>query len=264
VRNYTIPIVVCFCFWPVFVSAKSKSDEPTVEIKYLVAKENTPELSKKLGLRSKNPLTRVVCFFDTESLSLFQHEPKVILRSRYGSLNETDTTVKVRNGKMRGKDVECEFDEELGKTKVLSCSVTDKNQEKRQIEKANIGKNVKEIFSKRQEAAVEGVFGKMDWQQLKPCGPVKGIQVWKKIKLRGGPSLTVERWRLPARRDKPARVLFEVSAKMPFTEEAKTSKWIAALVRSSERGADPPSETKTRIVLEHFRPTMKQQLQDMQ
>jgi hypothetical protein len=32
------------------------------------------------------PFTRVVRFFDTESLALFLHEPKVILRSRYDSV----------------------------------------------------------------------------------------------------------------------------------------------------------------------------------
>jgi hypothetical protein len=66
----------------------------------------------------------------------------------------------------------------------------------------------------------------------------------------GGPPLTVERWELAARPDKPAKVLFEVSAKVPLSDEAKTSKWIAELL-GSESGSEE-SETKTRIVLDHF------------
>jgi hypothetical protein len=252
VSNSLARIVVCFCFWPVFVSAKHKPDSPIVEIKCLVPEDNVSEFSKKVDLESKVPLTRVVCFFDTESLSLFQHEPKIILRSRYDSSNETDTTVKIRDGKVQGKDVECEFDKVPGRKRFMSCSVLNKGQEETQIKKANAGKGVKKIFSKQQEATLEDAFGKVDWGDLRPYGPVKGIKVWKKIKLLGGPNLTVERWKLPARSGKPARVLFEVSAKVPLTEEAKISKWIAGLVGISERRSDQ-EETKTRIVLEHFR-----------
>src|SRR6266487_3164775 len=225
-------IVACFCFWPVLVSAKSKPDEPIVEIKCLVPEEKVVQVSQKLDLDSKTPLTRVVCFFDTGSLSLFQHEPKVILRSRYDSSNKTDTTVKVRGAKVQGNDVECEFDKVMGKERGLSCSVTD---------------------TKQQKVTLEGTFGKVDWQRLRPYGPVKGIQVWKKIKLPGGPDLTVECWKLPARSRKPARVLFEVSAKVPLAEEEKVSKEIGELVGLSDSESDQESETKTRIVLEHFR-----------
>src|SRR6266481_3513136 len=115
-----IRIVIYFCFWPVLVSAKRQPDEPTVEIKCLIPDERKAEFSKKMHLDASKPLTRVVCFFDTESLSLFQHEPKVILRSRYDSSNETDTTVKICNGKVRGNDVQCEFDEVLGNEKIMS------------------------------------------------------------------------------------------------------------------------------------------------
>jgi hypothetical protein len=251
VNKYT-RIVVCFCFLPVLVSAKNKPDEPTVEIKCLLSEEKAVEFSKKVDLGSKVPLTRVVCFFDTESLSLFQHEPKVIFRSRYDSSNDTDTTVKVRDGKARGKDVQCEFDEVVGEKRIMSCSVTNTKQDKTEIKKANAGKDVKKIFSKQQEATLEGVFGNVDWHKLRPYGPVKGIKVWKKIKLPGGPPLTVERWKLPARSGKPAQVLFEVSAKVPLAEEPKVSKWIAGLVGFSENGNNQQSETKTRTVLEHF------------
>lgn len=197
-------------------------------------------------------MKRVVCFFDTDSLSLFQHAPKVILRSRYDPALGADTTVKIRDGEVQGADVECEFDEVLGKEKIMSCSLTDKDGEKAKIKKANRGNKINKIFSKEQRALVQRAFGRLDWETLKPYGPVKAIEVWKKIKMPSGPDLTVERWELPPRSDKPGRILFEVSAKVALAKEAETSKWIAELVGSSEKG-DQQSETKTRIVLEHFR-----------
>lgn len=245
-------VVACFCFWPVLVSAKSEPSGQTVEVKCLVAEEKVAGFSEKVNLWSKKPITRVVCFFDTESLSLFQHEPKVILRTRYDSSNETDTTVKIRDGKIQGSDVECEFDEVLGNERILSCAVTVKSRDRAQIRRANAGKGVKKVFSKQQEATLTNAFGKIDWKTLRPYGPVKGIQVWK-VHTSGRPDLTVERWKLPAHASNPARMIFEVSAKVPLSEEPETSKWIAGLVGIPENGSDQESETKTRIVLEHFK-----------
>jgi hypothetical protein len=176
----------------------------------------------------------------------------VILRSRYDSAGETDTTVKVRGIEVPGADIECEFDRVLGKDRVMSCSLTDKGQEKSRIKKANGGAKIQKIFSKEQRAMLEGVFGKLDWQTLTPYGPVKGIEIWKKIRLPGGPDLTVERWELQPRSDKPKRLLLEVSAKVPLAQEAETSKWIAQLVGLPADESNQESETKTRIVLEHF------------
>lgn len=247
-------IVVCLCLWPVFVLAAKQPHEATVEIKCLVPGKQIAEFSRKLNLGSKVPLTRTVCFFDTGSLSLFRHSPKVILRSRYDSSGGSDTTVKVRDGKTQGDNAECEFDAVLGRKRTLSCSVTDKGQEKGEIRKANTGKDVKKIFSKQQEATLKGVFGKVDWKELRPYGPVKDVRVWKELKAPGGPSnLTVERWRLPARSDKPTRVFYEVSAKVSLADEARVSKWIAGLVGVSEGENGQESETKTQIVFEHFR-----------
>ena len=251
IKPSTLIVTFAFCLSSVLAPATSKSDESRVEIKCLVAEDKVAEISKKLGLTSQKPLVRVVCFFDTGSLALFQHDPKLILRSRFDSSNETDTTVKVRGGKAKGDDVECEFDKVIGKERTESCSVTSKKQELAEIKTANAGKDIKKIFSKKQEAVAESVSGKVNWDKLQPYGPVQDVQVWNKIEIPGCPLLTVERWELPARRGKPARVLFEVSAKVPLSEEGKTSKSIAELLGVSESGSDE-SETKTRIVLEHF------------
>ena len=120
IKSSTLIVTFGFCLSSVLAPATSKSDEPRVEIKCLVAEDKVAEISKKLGLTSQKPLARVVCFFDTGSLALFQHDPKLILRSRFDSSNETDTTVKVRGGKAKGNDVECEFDKVIGKERTES------------------------------------------------------------------------------------------------------------------------------------------------
>jgi hypothetical protein len=254
-KTRVVRIAICLCFWPVLALSGKQPDEAIVEIKSLVPRKQVAEFSRKLNLAARKPLNRTVCFFDTGTLSLFRHSPKAILRSRYDASGGSDTTVKIRDGKAQGDDAECEFDAVLGKKRTLSCSVTDDGQNKREIMKANTGKDLKKIFSKEQEAALKGAVGKVDWRELRPYGPVSDIQVWKKLKLPGGPNLTVERWKLPARPNKPARVFLEVSAKVPLADEASVSKWIAGLVGVSVNENGQGSETKTQIVLEHFRST---------
>lgn len=249
-KTYSLTLTLGFCLWSNLAPAEAK-EKDQVEIKCLVPENKIADISAKLDLASRTPLIRVVCFFDTGSLALFQHDPKLILRSRYDSSDETDTTAKVRGGKVKGDDVECEFDKVCGKERTESCSVTSKKQELAEIKAANAGKDIKKIFSKKQEAVAKGAFGKIGWDKLQPYGPVEGVKVWKKIEMPGGPPLTAERWELPARPGKPAKVLFEVSAKVPLSDEAKTSKWIVELLGVSKSGSEE-SETKTRIVLDHF------------
>jgi hypothetical protein len=250
-KTFALIAALSFCLSSSPAVAQSKLDKSRVEIKCLVAPEKIGEISEKLGLSSKAPLLRTICFFDTDSLALFQHDPKLILRSRFDSADEADTTVKVRGGKAKGNGVECEFDKVLGKERTESCSITDEKQTVPEIQVANGGKHVKKIFSKNQEELAEDIFGKMNWDKLRPYGPVEGVRVWKKIEAPGCPPLTVERWDLPARSSKPARTLFEVSAKVPLAEEAQTAKAIADSLGVSEDQSNE-SETKTRIVLEHF------------
>jgi hypothetical protein len=242
---------VAFCFSPSVVSAKSANDQ-VVEIKCLLSDEQAAAFSARAQLKSNKAMKRVVCFFDTASMSLFKHEPKLILRARYDSTGGRDTTVKIRDSATGDPKAECEFDEVIGKERTMSCSFTDKTQKRSQIKAANAGGSVKKIFSKERERALENVFGDFDWKTLKPYGPVAGIDVWKGIRLQGLPPLTIERWTLPARAGKTARILFEVSTKVPLAKAEDVSKELATVVGVSGGGNGEEAETKTRIVLDHF------------
>lgn len=260
IKSTTLILALGFCLAPPLAQAKEDTkDGPRVEIKCLVPENKIAEISAKLDLASKTPIVRVVCFFDTSSLALFHHVPtKLILRSRSDS-SGTDTTVKVRGAKMEGGgDVECESDKVCGKEPTESCSITNDKPQRAEIKTANCGTDIKKIFSKKQEAMAEKAFEKIDWDKLQPYGPVQGVQVWKKIEVaaipgvrEAGPLLTVERWDLPARLGKPPKILFEVSAKVPVADEPKDSKWLADFLALPGSGSEE-SETKTKIVLEHF------------
>ncbi|MEN3369109.1 MAG: hypothetical protein V7609_1252 [Verrucomicrobiota bacterium] len=253
VKLSAFSVVLALFLSPVLASGKDKPAEEQVEVKCLVPENKIIEISEKLHLPSEPTLTRVVCFFDSASLDLFHHVPALILRSRYDSPGtKTETTVKVRGDNAKGDDVECEFDKVCGKEHTRSCSLNNKKQDKEEIKTANGGKNVKKIFSSEQEAFAKSVLGKVHWSELRPYGPVHGIQVWKEVKITDGHQVTVERWDLPARPGKQARVLFEVSAKGPLADEAKIAQWLADFLGPLESGPDQESETKTRKVLEHF------------
>jgi hypothetical protein len=255
----TVIVVACLLDLPYLAFCKQKEDadkkEQRVEIKYLVPEANIDMVAKRLKLDSDHPTeTRVVCFYDTPALTLFTRTPKVILRSRYsaGTDQKTgDTTVKVRGEKLEGKGLKCESDKVIGKDKVESCSLTDETQEVDQIQTANKGSGVKKIFNHDQEEFVKEANVDLDWKSLVPFGPVEGVKVWKNVSVEGLEKVTVERWELPVRDGKPKRVLFEVSTKVPVSQESEAT---AALSKAlGITGAEEQEEeTKTKIVMDHF------------
>jgi hypothetical protein len=259
----TVIVVACLLHLPYLAFCKQKDDadkkEEKVEIKYLVPEANIETVAKGLKLDSDHPTeTRVICFYDTDALTLFTLTPKVILRSRYsaGTDQKTgDTTVKVRGGKLEGKGVKCEFDKVIGKDKMESCSLTDETQEGDQIQTANKGSGVKKIFNHDQEEFLKKALKKakidLDWNSLLPFGPVEGVRVWKNVSAEGLDKVTVERWELPARDGKPKRVLFEVSTKVPVSQESEATKALSKALGITSAEAQE-EETKTKIVMDHF------------
>jgi hypothetical protein len=218
-----------------------------------VPENKIADVSKNLSLDAEHPTeTRVVCFYDTSSNTLFEHTPRVILRSRYATDGtKTDTTVKIRGAKLKGADVECESDQVIGKPPAESCSLTDKKQPVDEIKKANEGKDVKKIFNHDQEAFVKEANIDLDWKSLLPFGPVEGVKVWKNVSAEGLEKVTVERWELPERDGKPRRVLFEVSAKVPVSQESEATAALSKALGITGT-EEQEQETKTKIVLDHF------------
>lgn len=254
----TVIVLACLLQLPYRAFCKQKEDadkeEERVEIKCLIPETNIDVVAEHLKLDSNHPTeTRVVCFYDTSSNTLFEHTPRVILRSRYATDGtRAETTVKIRGAKLKGADVECESDQVIGKPRAESCSLT-KNQPLDQIKKANEGEDVKKIFNNDQEAFVKEASVDLDWKSLLPFGPVEDVKVWKNVSVEGVEKVTVERFELPERDGKPRRVLFEVSTKVPVSQESGAT---AALSKALGITGikDQEQETKTKIVLDHFLP----------
>ena len=255
----TVIVLACLLHLPYLAFCKQKEDadkkEERVEIKYLVPEANIEMVAKRLKLDSDHPTeTRVICFYDTAALTLFTRTPKVILRSRYstGTDQKTgDTTVKVRGGKLEGKGVKCESDKVIGKDKVESCSLTDETQELDQIQTANKGSGVKKIFNHDQEELLKEANVDLDWKSLVPFGPVESVKVWKNVSAEGLEKVTVERWELPERDGKPRRVLFEVSTKVPVSQEPEATAALSKVLGITGT-EEQEEETKTKIVMDHF------------
>ena len=253
----TFIVLACLLHLPYLAFCKQKEDakEERVEIKYLVPDANIEMVAKRLKLDSDHPTeTRVICFYDTAALALFTGTPKVILRSRYsaGTDQKTgETTVKVRGEKLEGKGVKCEVDKVIGKDKVESCSLTDETQELDQIQTANKGSGVRKIFNHHQEELLKEANVDLDWKSLVPFGPVEGVKVWKNVSAEGLEKVTVERWELPERNGKPRRVLFEVSTKVPVSQEPEATAALSKVLDITGT-EEQEEETKTKIVMDHF------------
>jgi hypothetical protein len=232
--------------------------EERVEIKYLVPEDNIETVSRNLHLDADHPsATRVICFYDTDSMTLFNHIPKAILRSRYSTGTDQqigETTVKIRGGKLEGKDVKCEFDEVIGKDKVESCSLTDETQKVGEIKAANKGTDMNKIFNDEQEDFLNKAGVEVSWKTLTPFGPVEGVKVWKDISAEGLDKVTAERWELPERDGNPKRIVFEISTKVPVSQAAQATTALSKVlgITGTEKQEE---ETKTKIVLEHFAKT---------
>jgi hypothetical protein len=256
-RIASVIVLACLLHLPYLAFCKQKEDadkkEERVEIKCLVPENKIADVSKSLSLDAEHPTeTRVVCFYDTTSNTLFEHTPRVILRSRYATDGtKGDTTVKIRGAKLKGADVECESDQVIGKARAESCSLTDKKQPVDEIKMANDGKDVKKIFNHDQEAFVKEANIDLDWRSLLPFGPVEGVKVWKNVSVEGLEKVTIERWELPERDGKPRRVLCEVSTKVPVSQESEATAALSKALGITGT-EEQEQETKTKIVLDHF------------
>ena len=228
--------------------------EAQVELKYMVPVEKRAAVIKSLHLEDLAPsTTRVVCFYDTPSLNLFKHRPQIILRSRYSTSGnkETDVTVKIRETTTSVSGAKHEFDQVIGKSMVESWSLTDNRRSVEDVQSANRGVEIKKLFTEKQEKLMFENFSPIDWDRLIPVGPVIGVKVWNLTSVASLQNITVERWELPNVAGESARILFEVSTKVPVKNVAAATKALSnALGFDLVTGDD--TETKTKLVLEHF------------
>jgi hypothetical protein len=226
-----------------------------VEIKVTMRPDQELRAERAMELNEDTAEVRVIYFYDTPNLDLFN--AGVALRARLVKGDDDDSTVKFRPveagkisqdwKKMKGFKLEADC---VGDRVVCSASLT-AIQGHDEIDDVAKGKRaIDKLFSKDQERFLSEFYkGPVDFGKLRVMGPIRVLR-WK-LKHKDFPhDLTLEEWRLPDGDD-----LVEVSIKTSPENARQAQKDFDAHLR--QLGLDPEGaqETKTRTALEYFAKT---------
>ena len=231
---------------------RAMADMDTVEIKVTMRPDQELRAERAMELNEDTATVRIVYFYDTPQLELF--DAGVVLRARLVKGDDDDSTVKFRPvqakniaeewKQLKGFKLEADC---VGERIVCSASLTVLQKRDEIDEVAKGQRPIEKLFSKDQERFL-GAFYKrpVDFAKLRVLGPIRVLR-WK-LTQKGFPhQLTIEEWRLPDGDD-----LVEVSIKIPPQQAHQAQKDFDKHLR--ELGLDPKGaqETKTRTALKYF------------
>lgn len=223
-----------------------------VEIKATVRPDQELRALRALKLDEDSAEVRLIYFYDTPKLLLF--DAGVVLRARLVKGDADDTTVKIRPvipAKISRKwSREAGFKIETDRTGtrlVRSASLTKERKRSQIDEVSEGGRPVRELFTETQlQFLSETSSVAVDFDLLKPLGPIR-VLCWTSDHKGFPHKLTTEEWRLPDGED-----LVEVSIKVKPDQAIRAHKQFDDHLR--ELGLDPhgAQETKTRTALDYF------------
>jgi len=231
---------------------KTMAAMDAVEIKVTIRPDQELRAERAMELNEDTADVRVIYFYDTPQLDLF--DAGVVLRSRLVKGDDDDSTVKFRPveaakiskewKQLKGFKLEADC---VGNRVVGSACLT-VLQKRDEIDEVAKGKRpIDKLFSKDQERFLSEFYsGAVDFGKLRVLGPIRVLR-WK-LMHKGFPhELTLEEWRLPDGED-----LVEVSIKTEPSAAVQAQKDFDQHLR--ELGLDPEGaqETKTRTALEYF------------
>jgi hypothetical protein len=249
----------------VFLGGAISRAEPAVfarknEIKLYVTPENAEQALAVLKLDENRAYRQMVCFFDTANGAL--EAQSLILRARQKDGEPGQSTVKLRaigaveelSEAERAIQPEQDWIGEDGP--MLSRSVDYEPIANGLVAKVAAGDGkVVELFNEQQQKLVMARMKDFNWESLRRFGPVEA-KVWKQQRKLEGfkEKVTIEIWHL----EKDGRTLnvLEISA----TAKAATEEQAQALAKQFFGAAkaaglgEPTGQTKTRKVLEFFKP----------
>jgi hypothetical protein len=228
-----------------------------VEIKVTIRGEQELKGIRALELNEDSAEVRVIYFYDTPKLDLFN--AGVVLRARLVKGDNDDSTVKIRPvepgtvpqnwSAMPGFKIESD---NTGDRVVCSASFT-AVQRRDEIDEVAKGKRpIRKLYSPDQERFLSQFCRRpVAFAALRVLGPIRVLH-WKTKHKEFPHELTSEEWRLPDGED-----LLEVSIKVEPDEAATARRSFENHLR--ELGLDPAGaqETKTRVALEHMVRTLK-------
>ena len=223
----------------------------TVEIKVTVRCDQELRAERAMELNEDSADVRVIYFYDTPRLDLFN--AGVCLRARLVKGAADDSTVKFRPvdpakiapawRKLKGFKLEADC---VGDRVVCSASLTGL-QKRDEIDQVAKGKRpIDKLFSSDQERFLREFHGPVELATLAVMGPIRVLR-WK-LKHKGFPhELTLEEWRLPN-----GDILVETSIKTAPEQGRQARKDFEAHLLTL--GLDPKGaqETKTRTALKYF------------
>jgi hypothetical protein len=228
-----------------------------VEIKVTIRPDQELRAERALQVDEDTADVRVLYFFDTPQLELF--EAGIALRARLVKGDDDDSTVKFRpvehgsisddGRQMEGFKMEADW---VGDHSVCSASLTCPQKRDEITEVANGERAIEKLFSKDQERFLSEFYKPVDFRTLRVMGPIRVLR-WK-LKQKDFPhELTVEEWRLPDSDD-----LVEVSIKAPpegaYAARTAFDQHLRDL-KFDPRGAQ---QTKTRTALEYFAQALRE------
>lgn len=228
------------------------ADMHAVEIKVTVRPDQELRAERAMALNEDTAEVRVLYFYDTLQLDLFN--AGVVLRARLVKGDKDDSTVKFRPvettkiaeewRQLKGFKLEADC---VGDRVICSASLTTPQKRNEIDDVANGKRPIEKLFSKNQERFLGEFYkGTVDFEKLHVLGPIRVLR-WK-VKQKGfAHELTLEEWRLPNGED-----LVEVSIKTPPGKASQAQKDFDQHLR--ELGLDPEGaqETKTRTALNYF------------
>jgi len=230
------------------------------EIKLFVTAANVEQALKTLKLDERRAEEVVVCFFDTSDQVLAANH--LILRARQKGDGPGDSTVKLRvtddatelSAAERAIPPEQDWTQET--TPVLSRSADRDGLARGMVARVAAGQvPVVELFNEPQQKLVLARMKNFNWESLRCYGPVKA-SVWRQgWRFQGFPAkVTVELWHL--QQDGRQQDILEVSANVKAGTEAQ-AQVLARQFFSAAKAAgfgEPTGQTKTRLLLDFFKP----------
>lgn len=237
---------------PIKVEVQLNPAIRAVEVKLTARIEDEELVLDLLKDSGEDAEERVVYFFDTPGLHLF--DAGLVLRARKRKGDVDDTTVKLRPvdparipidwTTTEGFEVEMD---RVGDNQIISAKLT-AEQDEGEIDEAVDGtRPLRKLFSSDQERLI-AEFGPTDvgWDGLTTMGPIQ-VQKWKVAAKKLGREIVAERWKLPDGSD-----LVELSIKVEPGEATEAAGDFTSYLESLGLDVGGDQQTKTRGALTFF------------
>ncbi len=225
-----------------------------VELKIVVKEDQILEALKKFT-QGKDGEVRNIYFLETPNMALSRKN--IIVRLRENPGKRDDSTVKLRGDEAaelpdaefprtdNGEESKAEKDKVIGGKEARSFSITVKQQEGEVAQLRKGKRELKELFSDKQEKFLGKFAPGVDWHKARLLGPVK-TEKWKFVPDGFPHELTAELWHLSACEQEQ---MLEFSTKVDESDAKKAESDLLEIMKKKGVALSPSPESKTQTVL---------------